>query len=104
MKRKCPRTLDKPLRIFGLEIEDIGILGLIGGLGSVLFGPIIPGVCAITSWIVLIQFKKDKPSGYLLHWLYNQGLDFPGLIPSIRKVKQYCAYGTVIDIKKINIS
>lgn len=102
MKRKCPRTLDKPILLFGLEVEDIGLLTLVGGFGSIFFGPIIPGTCSILGWFVLIQFKKGKPSGYILHWLYSKGVDMPGLIPPIQKVKRYGAYGSSTHIKKIN--
>ena len=103
MKRKCPQTLDKPLLLFGLEVEDIGLLSFVGGFGSILFGPMIPGVCAIASWFLLMEFKKDKPSGYLIHWMYNQGMEFPGLIPPIKKVKQYSIYGTTVDVKKFSL-
>ena len=104
MNHKCPRTLDKPILLFGLEMEDICYLGLIGGLGSILFGPIVPGTCSIAGWIILMQFKKDKPSGYLMHWLYSQGIDLPGLIPPIKKAKRYSIYGTTANIKKFTIS
>ena len=103
MNRKCPRTLDKPLLLFGLEMEDVSILGLVGGLGSILFGPMIPGTLAIFGWIVLMQFKKDKPSGYLLHWLYAQGISFPGLITPIKKVERYGIYGTAPYVKKFAV-
>ena len=101
MKRKCPRTLDKPLLLFGLEVEDIGLLSLVGGLGSILFGPIIPGLCAIAGWIFLMQFKKGKPSGYLLHWLYSKGVGIPGLLPPIQKVNRYGVYARNNTLKKI---
>lgn len=100
MKRKCPQTLDKPLLMFGLELEDIGLLGLIGGVGSLLFGPLIPGICAITGWFILMHFKKGKPSGYLIHWLYSQGIDFPGLIKPIKKVQYYGIYSRTSYLKK----
>ena len=104
MSRKCPRTLDKSLLIFGLEIEDIGLLSLVGGIGSILFGPIVPGIVAIAAWFILMEFKKDKPNGYLLHWLYDQGIDFPGLIPPVKKSKQYGIYGKIDYLKKFTIS
>jgi hypothetical protein len=104
MNRKCPRTLDKPILLFGLEIEDVGLLAAVGGIGSVLFGPAIPGILSIVGWFILIQFKKDKPTGYLIHWLYNAGIDFPGLIPPIRKVQQYGIYARSSIIQKFPVS
>ncbi len=104
MKRKCPRTLDKPLLLFGLEVEDIGLLALVGGVGSILFGPIVPGTCSMAGWVVLMHFKKGKPAGYLFHWLYSQGVDFPGLVPPIYKVKHYSIYGKCANIKEITLS
>ena len=104
MNRKCPRTLDKPLLLFGLEVEDIGILFAVGGLGCILFNPMIPGLMTIAGWIFLMQFKKGKPAGYLIHWFYAQGIEFPGLIPPVKKVTQYSIYGKNTHIKKFTIS
>ena len=103
MKRKCPRTLDKPLLMCGLELEDVAFLGMLGGLGCLLFDPLIPGVLTMVGWFILMEFKKDKPSGYLLHWLYNKGIDLPGLIPPVNKVKRYCIYAKTNDVKKFSV-
>lgn len=101
MKRKCPRALDRPILMFGLEMEDLGLLGLVGGIGSIFFGPLVPGACSILLWVVLAHFKKDKPSGYLLHWLYGQGIELPGLAMPVKKVQHYGAYARACSIKKI---
>lgn len=104
MRRKCPQTIDKPILLFGLEMEDIGLLGAVGGIGSILFGPLIPGILSMVGWIVLMQFKKGKQGGYLLHYFYNKGLDLPGLIPPIKKAQRYAVYGKNTNIKKFKIS
>jgi hypothetical protein len=104
MRRKCPRTLDKPILLFGLEVEDVGLLGATVGVGSLIFGPIVPGVLSIAGWFILIQFKKDKPTGYLIHWLYNAGIDFPGFIPPIKKVQRYGIYARSSVIQKFTVS
>ncbi len=85
--RNCPRTLDKPVLLFGLEVEDVACVFTIIGLGCLFVGPWIPGCVGIALWILMIRFKKDKPAGYVLHWLYNFGMKLPGLIepPKIRK-------------------
>ena len=94
MDRKCPRTLDKPILLFGLELEDVALLSLVAGVGSILIGPMFPGIIAMAGWVILVRFKRDKPSGYLLHWLYKNGFELRGLIPPPCKVKKYGAYGT----------
>lgn len=102
MGRKCPRTLDKPILLFGLELEDVAIVALIVGIGSLLFGPMIPGILGVGIWMLLLQFKKDKPQGYMLHWLYSKGFQMPGLIPPFNDVNEYGAYGTR-NFKKLTI-
>ena len=104
MNRKCPITLDKPILMFGLEMEDVCLLGLIGGVGSILCGPIVPGILAIMGWIILMQFKRGKPSGFLIHWLYHQGMSFPGLMPPVKTFQRYGIYGSKHHSKKITIS
>jgi hypothetical protein len=94
MNRKCPRTLDKPILLFGLELEDLAALLIFGGGGCLFIGPVIPGIGTIIGWVMLLRFKQDKPQGYLLHWLYAQGFELPGLIPPLSKVKYYGVYGT----------
>ena len=89
LNRKCPRTLDKPILLFGLELEDMAILSLATGVGCLLIGPMVPGIMAMAGWIVLLRFKRNKPSGYVLHWLYAQGFQLPGLIPPVKIVGAY---------------
>lgn len=91
MVRKCPRTLDKPILLFGLELEDVAFVALGVGIGSLLVGPMVPGAFGAVAWAVLLRAKSNKPSGYLLHWLYMNGYQLPGLIPSPKKVKYYGA-------------
>lgn len=89
----CYRSIDKPQIMYGLEMEDICIIVLLVGLGCLIVAPYVPGILGICSWIVLVKFKQGKPPGYLMHWLYAKGLDWPGLIPSYQRIQQYGAYG-----------
>ena len=91
MARPCPRTLDKPILLFGLELEDVAFVALVVGIGSLLIGPMIPGPAGVSMWVMLLRVKSDKPEGYLLHLLYMNGYQLPGLIPSPKKVKYYGA-------------
>ena len=92
--RPCFRTIDKPQIIFGLEMEDISLIALGVGVGCLLFQPLIPGVLGISAWIGLAQFKKGKPLGFVVHCLYAQGVTFPGLLPSYKRVKRYAVYAS----------
>ena len=92
--RKCFRSIDKPQILFGLEAEDLAFIALGIGLGSLVFEPYIPGVLGIISWILLAKFKQGKPFGYMLHWLYNQGIDLPGHAPNPKRTRRYGAYGS----------
>lgn len=103
MNRKCPVTLDRPVFIFGLEMEDIALLGSMIGIGSLLVGPFIPGVLGIAGWVVLVYFKRGRPCGYLLHWLYEKGVELPGIILPIKKCSRYGVYGSVDTKKKIKV-
>ena len=94
MARKCPRTLDKPVLLFGLEPEDLGLLTLAVGTLSLFLGPMVPGVCGIAGWFVLARFKRGKPAGYLLHKMYSMGFDLPGLLPPISKAGTYAVFPT----------
>jgi hypothetical protein len=93
MSRICPKTLDRPLLLFGLELEDLALLLVGAGGGCILMGPVVPGLCAIIGWIALHRFKRNKPPGFLFHWLYGKGLVMPGLIPPLTKAQIYGPYG-----------
>lgn len=72
--KRCYRTLDKPITVFGLEMEDL--LGLVAAAGAVLFlvGP-LPGVAAgLAGWAGLRALKAGKPPGYVAELLYRKGL------------------------------
>ena len=103
MYRKCPQTLDKPILICGLDVEELALLALIEGIGSILIGLIVPSIICLFGWFILIQSKKNKPLGYLLHLLYTKGFEVPGLIPPIKKVSQYSAYGKSNYIKEFSL-
>ena len=83
----CPRTIDKPLLIGGLEIEDIAILVLGFGLPALIFNPIIPLLGFGASWPLLVFLKRGKPEGYMLHLIYSLGMNLKGLLPSGDKIK-----------------
>ena len=83
----CPRTIDKPLLIFGLEMEDIGVLVSTCGIAAVLVNPVVPLIIFLCSWPGLVIIKRGKPEGYVLHLLYSLGAEFKGLLPSGDKIR-----------------
>jgi len=72
-RKPCPRTLDRPIVIFGLEPEDLVMVGLVSGV--ILFAiDAIPAVIAgALLWIGLSRVKAGKPPGYVYELLYRSG-------------------------------
>jgi len=87
--RPCPRNIDKPLIIFGLEPEDIALLGICFGFLEFLFSAEISMILTGIGGFVLKQIKKGKPKAYFIHMLYKMGVPYEGLIPYQKKPKRY---------------
>ncbi len=85
--RICPRTIDKPLLLLGLEIEDIAVLLFGCGIPALIFNPIFPVIIFLCAWPTLVIMKRGKPEGYVLHILYSVGVNFKGLLPSGDKIR-----------------
>ncbi len=90
--RPCPKTIDKPLLILGLEGEDVGFLMFVLGIPAIMISPAIPLMLIFAAWPLLAAFKRGKPEGYLLHALYRMGMPLKGLLPPGDGVR-YSAYG-----------
>lgn len=89
--RPCPRTIDKPLLILGLEGEDIGVLMLVFGIPAILVSPAIPLALIFFAWPGLVMLKRGQPEGYVLHLLYKFGVPLQGLLPPGER--QYSPFG-----------
>ncbi len=85
--RICPRTIDKPLLILGLEIEDIAVLLFACGVSALIFNPLLPVIIFFCAWPTLVIIKRGKPEGYVLHILYSLGVNLKGLLPSGEKIR-----------------
>ena len=90
--RKCARTIDKPLLIFGLEPEDIGILALASGSMILFFDTFYAGIVFFGGWMFLRLLKRGKPQGYIVHLFYKYGLKVKGLVDPPRIVKRYSVF------------
>lgn len=73
-RKACPRTLDRPIVIFGLEPEELVLVGLVSG--AVLFlvdaVPAVLGGAAL--WAGLSRLKAGRPPGHLYELFHRSGL------------------------------
>jgi hypothetical protein len=72
--KRCYRTLDKPITVFGLEIEDL--CGVVLAAGALLFltRPILGIGGGLAAWAGLRALKAGKPPGYVFEQAYRAGL------------------------------
>jgi type IV secretory pathway TrbD component len=73
-RRPCPRTLDRPILVFGLEPEDLLWVGL--GAGALLFlvDPIVAVGAGAIAWVALLRLKAGRPPGHLFYLAYRGGV------------------------------
>ena len=90
--RKCARTIDKPLLLFGLEPEDVGVLALASGGVILFFDTFYAGCVFFGGWIFLRLLKRGKPEGYIVHLFYNHGMRIKGLIGPPLKISRYSVF------------
>ena len=90
--KKCCRTIDKPLLLFGLEPEDVGILSLTSGAIMLFSDTFYAGLMFFGGWIFLRLLKKGKPQGYITHLFYRYGVRMKGLIDPPGVVSRYSVF------------
>ncbi len=73
-RRPCPRTLDRPILVFGLEPEDLVLIGFIAGGLLFVADPLLAVGTGFALWIGLLKLKAGKPPGYLFTLAYRIGL------------------------------
>ena len=87
--KSCPRNLDKPITLLGLELEDLAIVlaltGIIRALSNIFFAIAI----ALVGGIILKRTKRGKPKAHIQHLGYKIGVNIPGFLPPIRRVRIY---------------
>lgn len=89
---RCYRTLDRPITIFGLEIEDL--LALVLGAGLLLFlaGPFLALGLAGFLYVLAHRYKAGKPPGYLYERLFRNGIVFVVrilLVPRLVRIRRH---------------
>ena len=90
--RKCPKSIDKPFLILGLEIEELCVLILCFYCLAVLTYLYIAlmGVCF--AWLFILSVKKGKPQGALIHFLYKRGLPLEGLVGPVSNGQRFSLF------------
>ena len=87
--KNCPRNIDKPITLLGLELEDlaivVGLIGIIRALSNIFIAIAI----AIVGGVILKRAKRGKPKAHIQHLFYRMGVSFPGFLPPIQRVKIY---------------
>ena len=73
-RKACARTLDRPITVFGLEPEELVLIGLAAGAILFLWDPVPAVVVGIALWLGLSRLKAGKPPGHLFELLYRSGL------------------------------
>ena len=73
-RKPCPRTLDRPIVIFGLEPEELVTVGLVAGAILFLVDAIPAVAVGAGLWLGLSKIKAGKPPGHLYELLYRSGL------------------------------
>jgi type IV conjugative transfer system protein TraL len=73
-RKSCPRTLDRPIVIFGLEPEDLVMVGLISGVILFVIDAIPAVITGAVLWLGLSRVKAGKPPGYLYELFYRSGM------------------------------
>lgn len=73
-RKPCARTLDRPILIFGLEPEDLILVGAVSG-AILFFWDAFPAIGAgALLWIGLSRVKAGRPAGYLFTLLFRSGV------------------------------
>jgi hypothetical protein len=83
---RCYRTLDRPITVFGLEIEDLLAIILLAGGALFVAGPFVAILSAFGLYAIAVKFKAGRPPGYIYERLYRRGLtrgllSAPHLVP-----------------------
>lgn len=73
-RKSCPRTLDRPIVIFGLEPEELVAVGLVAGAILFLVDPVPAVATGAALWLGLSRIKAGKPPGHLVELLYRSGM------------------------------
>lgn len=93
-RKACPRTLDRPIMVFGLEPDELVLVGLAAGAILFAWDPVPAVIVGGVLWLGLSRIKAGKPPGHVFELLYRSGLPgvfrAPHLLP--RRVRRLDAF------------
>ncbi|MFQ5945144.1 MAG: type IV conjugative transfer system protein TraL [Anaerolineae bacterium] len=78
LSHPCPRTIDEPIRILGLDGEDWLVLGCLFIAVYAMLTALIGLAAAGLGAIVLRTAKRGRPPGALRQGLWELGVPLPG--------------------------
>lgn len=90
--RKCPKSIDKPFLILGLEIEEMCVLIFCFYSLATMTYLYIAFVFICFAWIFFLHIKKGKPQGALIHFFYKRGLPLEGLIKPVKTGQRFSLF------------
>jgi len=72
-RKPCARTLDRPILIFGLEPEDLLLVGGVSGVLLFVWDAFPALGAGALLWIGLSRVKAGRPPGFLFSLLHRTG-------------------------------
>jgi type IV conjugative transfer system protein TraL len=83
-KKEIPQYLHQPIKILWLDLDEVVLINFLFILAMV-FGNIFWLLLVVLPYIVS-KMKKNKPRGFLRHYLYKIGaVDFKNVPPYFEK-------------------
>lgn len=78
----CPRTIDEPIRVLGLDQEDWLVAGTLTLFVYAASTAILGAAALLASLVALRLAKRGQPAGALIHTLWALGARVPGWPPA----------------------
>jgi hypothetical protein len=71
MWKACPKVIDEPIMIVGLEWSDFVVVLLVFSMVTIMLNPFLGVGAAIGLGVTLWYAKRDQPPGALIHALHR---------------------------------
>jgi type IV conjugative transfer system protein TraL len=83
-KKEIPQYLHQPIKILWLDLDEVVLINILFML-AIIFGNIFWLLLIVLPYI-MSKMKKNKPRGFLRHYLYKIGvIDFKNVPPHFEK-------------------